>query len=129
MERLGLTLGRVVLALAAAAAVVYVLANSSGHPALIVAAVLFLAATGALINRAWAAALPAGVVLALMLFEGAINGTENQGDLGWWGYFVVFGIAAGLVSLCLLVGVGVRRATRAVRERSGAAQRSRFSPQ
>ena len=126
MERFGVNFGRVVLAVAAAAGVVYVLANSSGHPALIAAAVLFLAATGALINRAWAAALPFGVVVALMLFNGAVSGTPDGNDMTWWGYFVLFAAMAGLVSLCLLVGVGVRRAARGVRREP---QRSDFSPQ
>ncbi len=124
MERLGLNLGRVVLALAAGAGVVYVVANSNGHPALIVAAATFLAATGALIDRAWAAALPFGIVIALMLFDGLVNGTQNGGELGWWGYFVLFGMFAAAVSLCLLIGVGLRRASRAWRP-----QRRDFSPQ
>ena len=117
MERLGVNLGRLVLVLAAAVGVVYVVANSSGHPALIATCALFLAATGALINRAWAAALPFGVVVALMLFNGALYGTDNDGDLGWWGYFMLFAAIAALVSLCLLVGVALRRLARHIEGR------------
>ena len=120
MERVGLNVGRLVLALAAGAGAVYVVANSSGHPALIAAAALFLGATGALINRAWATALPFAVVVALMLFDGLVNGTQNGGDLGWWGYFLLFGAIAAAVSVCLLIGVVFRRTAR---------RHNRFSPQ
>jgi hypothetical protein len=119
MERLGLSVGRLVLVLAAAVGVVVVVANSSGHPALIVGAALFLAATGALVNRVWAAALPLGVAIALMGFDGLVNGTEEGYDMSWWGYFVIFAVIAAAVSLCVLVGVGVRRVARAVGERRG----------
>ena len=120
MERLGLNLGRLALALAAGAGVVYVVANSSGHPAILAAGATFLAATGALINRAWAAALPLGIVVALMSFDGLVNGTQDGGDMSWWGYFMLFGMFAAVVSLCLLIGVVVRRAAR---------RHNRFSPQ
>ena len=112
-----MNLGRLVLVLAAAVGGVYVVANSSGHPALIATCALFLAATGALINRAWAAALPFGVVVALMLFNGALYGTDDGGELGWWGYFMLFAAIAALVSLCLLTGVAVRRINRYVSHR------------
>lgn len=120
MERLGLNLGRLMLALAAGAGVVYVVADSSGHPAILVAGATFLAATGALINRAWAAALPFGIVVALMLFDGLVNGTQNGGDLGWWGYFILFAMFAAAVSVCLLIGVAFRRTAR---------RHNRLSPQ
>ena len=128
MERFGLTLGRVVLIVAATVATLALLiATDAAAPAWVGAAVVLLA-TGLIVNRVWAAALPFAVAVAWIAFAFIAYGTQDGSDYTWeqMAMFLV-AVAAG-VSVCLLVGVGLRRAGRAGRA-SRADQRSDFSPQ
>lgn len=112
MERTGLTVGRVVLIVAATAATVGLLnAADAAAPAWIAAAVLLLA-TGLIVNRVWAAALPFAVTLPLAAFTLIAYRSEDVHELTWETIAAVMAALAAGISLCLLIGVGLRRLAR-----------------
>lgn len=125
MERLDLTVGVVLVVAATAATVSLLNATGATAPAWIAAAVLMVA-TGLVVNRVWAAAVPFALLLALVAFVlFAYVGEPGDdvitlGDTALWSAALVVGIP-----LCFLIGVGLRRLAR----RNGPAQRSGFSPQ
>jgi hypothetical protein len=111
----GLNFGRLAIVAAAVAAAMFLLVQTDGHPAVLIGGAILLIATGTLVNRAWAAALPLVFVFGWIGYDAAVHGTDNHGDMSWWGYAVLFAAFGALVSFVLLVGVGIRRAARAVR--------------
>ena len=123
MERLLRTLGRIAIVAAGVTGAVLIVSNDGSTPSIVLGVLLLLVA-GYLANRAWIAGLPFAAVVVLIVFNAIAYGTEDYGDLGWWGYAYLFAAVAGAVSLLVLLGVGVRRIVRA-----GRRQRSSFSPQ
>ncbi|HEV3000552.1 MAG TPA: hypothetical protein VGW75_07425 [Solirubrobacteraceae bacterium] len=112
MEQRRLTVERIVAVLAATALALTLLNAGPEAPAWIAAAVIMLA-TGLLVNRFWAAAVPFALMAALAAFvllayvgepgDDVITG----GEMALW----VIALVAGL-PLCLLIGVGLRRLAR-----------------
>ena len=123
MKRLGLILLRAAATAAGTAGAVALVANSDASPPVLAAGAVLLLATGALVDRYWTAALPLAYVVGGMAIDGAVNGTQDQGDLGWWGYFYVFAFVATGVSLVVLVGDALDRIARRHRGRRRAGSR------
>ena len=126
MKRLGPILLRAAITAGAVVGVTVLVANSGGSVPLIVLGVVLLLATGALVDRLWAAALPPAYVVVAIAGDALINGTKDQGDLGWWGYAYLFALVAAGVSLVVLAGVVVGRvARRQLGRRSAGSHRDR----
>ena len=114
MNQLGLTLGRALVTAAAVAGAVAVLWAGAGYDFWVwaTAVAVVLVATGALANRTWVVAVPfvAAVVWGILLYSWRGDGAQEP----TWEFWAMFGlVAAAAFALCLLVGIGMRRAARA----------------
>ena len=117
MKRFGPILLRAAITAGGAAGVTVLVANSDGSAPVIVLGAVLLLATGALVDRYWAAALPLVYVVVAMAIDAVVNGTEDGSDMSWWGYAYLFALVAAGVSLIVLAGVVVGRVVRRQRGR------------
>ncbi len=116
MERFLLTLGRIAV-VAGAITAMGPLLSGEWSTGTYIAGIGLLLVAGFVANRWWAAGLPLTVAVAMIAFNALAYGTEDYGDMGWWGYAFYFALFAGVASLVLLLGVAVRRAVRAGRSK------------
>jgi hypothetical protein len=126
MEKAGLSIARALIAAGAGTGAVALLNHSDGALPYWIAAIALLLAAGALVNRVWAAGMPIVVVAGFMAYDGITSGAQTEGDTTWWVWLILFLIVALVISMVLLLGVGARRAARAIGDQDGP---SRFSPQ
>lgn len=104
-----MTAGRVVVAVAATAAAVALL-NAGAEASAWIAAAVLMVATGLLVNRFWAAAVPFALTLALAAFVRFAYVGEPGDDVITMEEMTIWlaGLVAG-IPLCVLVGVALRR--------------------
>ena len=120
MERAGVTVGRIVLVVAAFIGATALITSGFGYDfrfwVALAGALLVLA--GMAVNRVWAAALPLVLATVFVGLAALDPGTDGS-DGGWEYYGVLYALYAGCAAAALLVGVGLRR----VLSRASAASR------